>query len=167
MHTIRRARRSLLVAALPGLLATLAAVLPASAAQRSATPCAASIDRGVLPVWGRAGFTEAKPRIAHVVGRSGDIVAILFALPLSSPPAKTHGNKILWVSRRSAESSAPLHIRAQRMSGRRPVGKPVSRTVAGGPGPSIIDLPAAGCWRMALNWSGRSDSLDLRYAAHT
>ena len=47
------------------------------------------------------------------------------------------------------------------------MGKPVSRTVAGGPGPSIIDLPAAGCWRMALTWSGHSDSIDLRYAAHT
>jgi len=167
MHSIRRARRGLMLVALPGLLAALCADLPASAAQRTATPCAAGIDRGVLPVWARTGFSDAAPRVAHVVGRSGDIVAILFALPLSSPPAQTHGNKILWVSRRSAVSGSPLHIRAQRMSGGRPVGKPVSRTVAGGPGPSIIDLPAAGCWRMALNWSGRSDSLDLRYAART
>jgi len=43
--------------------------------------------------------------------------------------------------------------------------------VGGGPGPSIIDLPATGCWRFTLTWStfglssGPSfrDTLDLRY----
>jgi hypothetical protein len=40
----------------------------------------------------------------------------------------------------------------------------VSRTVLGGPGPSIINLPASGCWRLTLRWSGRVDSLDLDYA---
>ena len=40
------------------------------------------------------------------------------------------------------------------------------RTVAGGPGPSIINLPASGCWRLTLRWSGRADSLDLAYAAN-
>jgi hypothetical protein len=52
------------------------------------------------------------------------------------------------------------------MHGTHPLGTPVSRTVTGGPGPSIIDLPASGCWRLMLRWSGRVDSLDLDYAAN-
>jgi hypothetical protein len=38
----------------------------------------------------------------------------------------------------------------------------LSREVAGGPGPSIVDLPA-GCWHLTLTWSGHTDALDLRY----
>jgi hypothetical protein len=56
-----------------------------------------------------------------------------------------------------------LVIRAQRMRGRRRVGVPVRREVDGGPGPSIINLPSAGCWRLSLTWSGHRDQLDLRY----
>jgi hypothetical protein len=50
------------------------------------------------------------------------------------------------------------------MVGARSVGKPVTRVVDGGPGPSIIDLPAAGCWRLDLKWAGHADTLDVRYA---
>jgi hypothetical protein len=49
------------------------------------------------------------------------------------------------------------------MNGSTLVGAPVTRKVFGGPGPSIINLPSAGCWRLTLRWSGRSDSLDLQY----
>jgi hypothetical protein len=34
-----------------------------------------------------------------------------------------------------------------------------------GTGPSIIDVPAAGCWRLTFSWSGRRDTLDLNYLA--
>lgn len=79
------------------------------------------------------------------------------------PPGKTRSNKILWVSRLPAEPQTDLRISAQRMRGRQPLGRPVARTVTGGPGPSIVDLPAAGCWRLTLRWSGQRDSLDLPY----
>jgi len=36
---------------------------------------------------------------------------------------------------------------------------------SGGPGPSIVDVPAPGCWRLTLSWSARRDSLDLQYRA--
>jgi hypothetical protein len=49
------------------------------------------------------------------------------------------------------------------MDGARIVGPPVRRIVPGGPGPSLVDLPSPGCWRLTLTWSGRRDSLDLRY----
>ena len=99
----------------------------------------------------------------HVIGRSASIAGILWGLPLTSPPAPDHSNKILWVSRRRVSAGSELRIRAQRMKGRRAVGRVVHRQVAGGPGPSIIDLPQAGCWRLTLRWSGRQDRLDVRY----
>jgi hypothetical protein len=111
----------------------------------------------------RDGFSEARPRVPHVLGRSGRIAAIVFGYPLRSPPAPGRNNKILWVSRSQADAPASLWIRAQRMDGARRVGTPVSRIVRGGPGPSLVDLPEAGCWRLTLTWSGRTDTLDLAY----
>jgi hypothetical protein len=43
------------------------------------------------------------------------------------------------------------------------VGAPVRRIIKTGPGPSYVDAPSAGCWRLTLTWSGRSDTLDLAY----
>jgi hypothetical protein len=89
-------------------------------------------------------------------------VAILFGYPLQSPPRAGRNNKILWVARKTPNASA-LRIRAQRMNGTSSVGLPVTRKISGGPGPSIMNLPSSGCWRLTLRWSGRIDSLDLRY----
>ena len=100
-----------------------------------------------------------------MLGRSGEIAALVFGYPLRSPPQKDRGNKILWVSRRAVKPLSDLRIHAQRMDGRRRVGRPVTRVVVGGPGPSGIDLPAPGCWRLTLRWSGRTDELDLRYVS--
>jgi hypothetical protein len=152
--------------ALLAALGTLAALPAATADASSAAPalCSPSVDNGVLPTWARGGFSDAKPRIAHITGRAGSIMAIFFAQPLEAPPSKTHNNKILWVPRTDINTSTNLRIGAQRMLGTHRVGQPVSRVVPGGPGPSIIDLPAAGCWRLALHWAGHSDTLDVRYA---
>jgi hypothetical protein len=49
------------------------------------------------------------------------------------------------------------------MRGTRAIGRPVTRVVPGGPGPSIIDLPAAGCWRVDASWGRHRDQLDLNY----
>jgi hypothetical protein len=99
----------------------------------------------------------------YELGRNGRIAALVFGYPLWSPPEKDRANKILWVERHAVQRPTALWIRAQRMSGTRAVGRAVTRVVAHGPGPSIINLPAAGCWRLSLTWSGRSDTLDLRY----
>ena len=142
---------------------TVAAGAASRAAGSSTTrPCTSAVDTGVLPQWARGGFSEPRPRIAHVLGRSGRIVAILFARPLHSPSIPGRNNKILWVAREATGTA--LRIVARRMKGVRPIGTAVTRRVAGGPGPSIIDMPTAGCWRFKLAWSGRTDSLDLVYA---
>ena len=131
----------------------------------AAVACAAQVDRGVLPVWARTGFTDAEPKIPHVVGGSGEIAAILFGDPLSSPPSTDHANKILWVPRQGSASAPVLAISAQRMDGATPVGAPVERQVDGGPGPSLVDLPDPGCWRLTLSWGDRTDTLDLEYVS--
>jgi hypothetical protein len=128
--------------------------------------CASQVRTGVLPQWARGGFSDPKPQMPYELGRGGNIAALVWGFPLLSPPPRTHNNKILWVSRVSTQPGSNLRIAAQRMQGTHPVGAPVSRTVAGGPGPSIINLPASGCWRLTLRWSGRVDSLDLAYAAN-
>jgi hypothetical protein len=84
---------------------------------------------------------------------------------LSHRPLAVHqvagiNNKILWVARVGAVDG-PLHIRA-RLEG---TGQTVTETVAGAPGPSVIDLPSAGCWSFDLTWGDHHDHLALGYAA--
>jgi hypothetical protein len=88
---------------------------------------------------------------------------ILFGDPLLSPPSATRANKILWVERPPFVSAPTLAISAQRMDGAASIGAAIERHVEGGPGPSIIDLPDPGCWRLTLNWAGNTDVLDLEY----
>ena len=149
----------LLTIAVAGL-ALSALATPARPA--AVAPCRAAVDRGVIPPWARTGFSDPRPRMPHVLGRKGEIVALLFAYPLRAPRPTDHNNKILWVARRLFAPTR-LAISAQRMVGGRPVGKPVARSVMGGPGPSIIDMPTPGCWRFTLRWAHRADTLDLVY----
>ena len=121
--------------------------------------CVNPVPSRLLPEWARSGFSDPRPRIPYVLGDHGDIAAILFAQPLTSPPSADHNNKILWVSRVAGGSS--LHITATLPDG----SASVTRVVDGGPGPSIIDLPRAGCWHLALDWGAGTDSLDLAYVA--
>lgn len=127
--------------------------------------CVRVVPDAVLPPWARDGFSQPRPRMPYVTSSSGSIVAILFGRPLSAPPAADHANKILWVTRpqRSADpgpsGSPDLRIDA-RLAGTSDV---VRRTVPGGPGPSIIDLPEPGCWQLTLHWSGHTDQVSLAY----
>ncbi|MFD6265518.1 hypothetical protein ACFXA2_13790 [Micromonospora chalcea] len=129
----------------------------------SATGCVFRVETGRLPDWADAGFT-GDTRVRHVFGTGGEIVAILFAYPLVHDRGDGANNKILWVARPEPGRSepaprTPLVITATRDG----TGAPVVREVDGGPGPSIVDLPAAGCWRLRLDWSGRTDTMDLVY----
>ena len=125
----------------------------------SGAPC--EVTTGVLPTWAQGGFHPPTQSMPYVLGTSGDIVAILFGQPLRSPPAPDRNNKILWVSRvplRYAGNDA-LKIQA-RLNGS---DLATTRSVNGGPGPSIIDLPAAGCWSLTLSWAGHQDRMSIPY----
>ena len=156
-----------LLVAVAGTVAVAALATGTSAPVLVAAParCHADVSRAVLPIWARAGFSDPKPHLPHVLGRNGRIVAIVFGYPLRLSPAPGRNNKILWVPRTLAKAPSALWIRAQRMTGGDAVGAPVRRVVSGGPGPSLVDLPGRGCWRLTLSWSGRTDSLDLAYGS--
>jgi hypothetical protein len=126
--------------------------------------CSARVNHSVVPAWARAGFSSPNPRVPYVLGRSARIVAILFGYPLRSPLAPHRSNKILWVARTPATTQTALWIHAQRTAGAKPVGAPIEHVVRDGPGPSYVNVPQPGCWRLTLSWAGRTDSLDLAYS---
>jgi hypothetical protein len=136
-----------------------------AASNVAASVCQPHVVDGVIPSWAQAGFRPPDRRMPYEIGAHGRIAALLWAYPLLAPPPTTHNNKILWVSDVST-SGAPLVISAQRMIGSDPIGHLARRTVVGGPGPSIINLPVAGCWRLELRWSGHGDTLDLEYLSN-
>lgn len=121
-----------------------------------ALSCVAAQETSSLPGWARAGFTPPDQPVAHVSGRRGDIVGVVFGDPLHAPPLADRGNKILWVAR---TWGAPLKIHAT-LNGS---SLAVDREVAGGPGPSLIDMPKAGCWTFTLSWPGHQDELAVPY----
>jgi hypothetical protein len=153
----------LLVAACTGSSRPSAGVSGGAVASAASDGCGGQLPVSPLPVWARAGFNPPDQAMPHVMGEAGNIVAIMWATrdALHSPPLPDVGNKILWVSRIPFVAPEPLVIRATLAGSTRTA----TVSVAGGPGPSTIDLPAPGCWTLHLSWSGHSDELRLRWVA--
>ena len=121
------------------------------------SPCDGAVVTSALPPWARAGFSPNAYGKPHVTGASGDIIGVLFTDPLRSPPASGRNNRILWVAKNPG--SGPLLIRAHLERS----DQVATRTVAGGPGLSIIDMPTPGCWQLTLTWSAHTDTTALPY----
>ena len=157
-------RRRVLVAGatLAMVVAVVAVAESGPQAPSAGGGCRSTVSTGVLPSWARAGFFGPQPpRVPHVLGTHGRIVAILFGGELHAPPSPDLRNKILWVSPTGGEE--PLRIDATHAGD----GAHAHRRIAQGPGPSYLDLPGPGCWHLGLSWgvAGRQkDSLDLTYA---
>jgi hypothetical protein len=157
-------RLSLLTVRLaPAVILVLAGCTPATptAQPTSLAPlpaaCGSTVVTGPLPEWARAGFSD-DARMPHVMSHRGEIVAAIFGHPLAVVRPSGSNNKILWVPK-TPPPTGDLQIEAKLD------GSYVSatRTVPGGPGPSIIDLPQPGCWRLTLTWPEHSDTIDLVY----
>lgn len=130
-------------------------------------PCASQLHDGPLPIWARAGFHPANMPMPYVLGAHKDIIAILWGWPdpLSAPPRPNVANKVLWVSRLSVNIPSNLYISARRVIEGQVEGAPTGAVVQGGPGPSLVNMPTAGCWQLSLRWSGHRDLVDLAYMA--
>jgi hypothetical protein len=165
-----RARRGRLTRAAVGAVGAvaLAAAVPVLAAHvgggstgpvvAQASPCRSTVVTGVLPVWARGGFSDPKPVMPYVASASGEIVAILWQ-PLTGPPASPGGDKVLWVWRTPADTTA---VRAfARLDGTGPALREFATDVTG---PSGVSLPSAGCWRITITWPTGSDTIDLQAA---
>jgi hypothetical protein len=119
--------------------------------------CTYALTSGDLPTWARAGFTSPSSQ-KFVTSASGDMVAVLFGYPMQEPRnEKTDGrNKILWVAR--DPTIGPMTVDAQLVGS--------TDHVNLGPvpiGPSYVDVPRAGCWRLTLHLPRGDDTVDIRY----
>jgi hypothetical protein len=130
---------------------------PSGQPARLPSDATCTVTTGPLPDWARAGFSPPKAPWPYVLGANDTIVGILFSHPLRSSARPDRANKILWVSHIGGQG--PLMIKA-RLSGSTRV---ASRRVD--VGPSIIDMPAAGCWIFTLSWSGHEDQVAVPYRA--
>ena len=111
------------------------------------------------PILARGGFHPATQPMLYVMGDRGTSSRFCGPTRCTRRRSLTVENKILWVSRVVAMLPDPLRIQAT-LHG---TGRTATREVTGGPGPSIINLPTAGCWSFNLSWAGYQDHLELRY----
>lgn len=114
-----------------------------------------SLETGTPPVWARAGFSGGGyPPFAR--SRSGNVIALVFGNPLSAPPAADHNNKILWVVRGGSAGGIAVTARLEDSSRVTTLHVPA--------GPSVVNMPTAGCWQLELRIGSRQDSIDLRWS---
>lgn len=125
--------------------------------------CDAAVRNGPLPGWARTGFRPPGQTVRYVLGERHTIVGVVFGYPLVAGERQDgKGNKILWVGRTDdGEATTDLEITA-RLNG---TSVEVTRSVSGGPGPSLIDLPEPGCWTLDLAWGAGHDRLAVPYSA--
>lgn len=126
----------------------------------AADSCGTTVGTDALPGWARTGFSGDGSGVPHVLGRDGGILAVLFNYPPVASADPNVANKILWVSRLPQQPMRPLRIQAT-LTGTK---SSVYREIPGGPGPSSVNLPTPGCWRLALSWSGHTDVMTLKFS---
>jgi hypothetical protein len=116
---------------------------------------------GGLPAWTAS---AQAPSLPFVVSHEGNLVGVVFGYPLTSPPRQTGpDNKILWIVREPrAGSDLALTLRPQDGGDAVTVSEPPDSS----PGeiyPSIVDVPAPGCWQVVAEWNGHRATLELSY----
>ena len=119
---------------------------------------------GAAPRWAA---TANPPRIPYALAARGQAAGFLFGNPLRAGNSINPGNKILWVVA-SPRDGKQLRLTGHPLGATAPV---VSSTWPANsePGeiyPSIINVPAPGCWQFSLSWNGYTDTVDLRYVRH-
>ncbi|MDQ2848170.1 MAG: hypothetical protein M3Y77_17875 [Actinomycetota bacterium] len=112
------------------------------------------------PEWAQAGFNGGG-FAPFTYSTSGNLIAYVFAPPLLAPPSPDRNNKILWVAK-TAPRDASRFIIVGHLEGS---DRTVTVDVGASPGPSIVNMPAPGCWHLDLSWGGFKDSIDLRWSA--
>ncbi|MBX6723791.1 MAG: hypothetical protein IRY92_11255, partial [Dactylosporangium sp.] len=118
---------------------------------------------GALPPWTDSAGPPAD--LPYVVSHEGNLVGVLFGHPLHAPPQSAdYNNKILWIVREPRNGS-DLRLTLRPATGDGPP-VTVSRPADSSPGeiyPSIVDVPAAGCWTVVAEWDGHRATLELAH----
>jgi len=136
---------------------------PAPAPSTIAGGCGStSILLGSLPDWATSAGVPGPSRF--VMAHEGNLLGVLFGERLVAPPI-TNGpsNKILWISREPRDgSSLTLSLRTVTADSLVTLTQPANSS----PGeiyPSIVDVPAPGCWGVVAEWAGHRATLELSY----
>ena len=133
-----------------------------SETSRSGKPCGEESPQN-LPGWANdyQGFAGRK-----FVSSQGNVVAVVFTPPLTVSRAdQATTNKILWVMR-TPRNGDQLRIDATLPGSSRRFS--TTQPPDSGPGniyPTMVNVPAPGCWHMSLSWNGNTDTVDLFYRA--
>jgi hypothetical protein len=117
------------------------------------------------PRWTAPAWSDSSPglRVPFALASGDAAAAFMFAGSLRAGHPSNPVNKILLVVR-DPRNGSPLAIVARSRSRTMRLRFPDDAS----PGeiyPSIIDLPAPGCWRLTLRWSSHRASIDLRVRA--
>jgi hypothetical protein len=116
---------------------------------------------GGLPGWTESAGAPGGPAVPS---HQGNLVGIVFGYPLLAPPvAQGRQNKVLWIVREPRNGS-DLVLTLRPVAGGAPV--TVRETPNSSPGeiyPSIVDVPAPGCWQVVAEWDGHRATLELSY----
>jgi hypothetical protein len=115
------------------------------------------------PLWAQGGWTHTNGTtpwpVPWAFGTEHTTVAYLFATQLvagTSPRVDGSQNKVLWEAKDSA-SGGNVVVEGHRLGESLPV-----VTIPGGP--SITDVPTAGCWTFRLSWNSnglRNSTINL------
>jgi hypothetical protein len=116
---------------------------------------------GPLPGWTGSAHP---PDLPSVMSHEGNLVGVVFGYPLLSPASATgRQNKILWIAR-EPRGGSELKLTLRPEAGGDAV--QTSEPSGASPGeiyPSIVDVPAAGCWSVVAEWNGHRATLELSY----
>jgi hypothetical protein len=110
------------------------------------------------PIWAQGGWTNPKAQpwgVPWALGTDGTTVAYVFATQLvAGPSPRVNGtnNKVLWEAK-DYPSGGGVMVEGHPLGLSQPV-----VTIAGGP--SITDVPTAGCWTFRLSWSANGRQSD-------
>jgi hypothetical protein len=134
---------------------------PPAGAQVLAGGCGKTdvLTRAAPPPWALAGF-RGDIAVPWALSESGKSVAYLFARQLVAGGVRGDGsaNKILWVIK---DVGIP-HISAHLAGATAPTIDIGGQGTNGNQLPTIVDLPAPGCWSFDLSWSAISDHISLQ-----
>lgn len=126
---------------------------------------ATQVYKGGEPAWlNQAGANNNPSFLPYAITTPANAAGFLFAYPLRAGNVSDPNNKILWVVGVPRDGS-PLHIAGHPLSASRPT-VDYSFPDNASPGeiyPSIVDVPAAGCWHFDLSWGPNETSVDLVY----
>jgi hypothetical protein len=140
--------------------ASVATTLTPTAPMTAGEGCGATpVQDPPKPAWAPTG-----PDTRWVVDDQGTIAGFLFADPLRAGHPGDPANKVLWIVN-GVRDGSPLEIDLHPVGASSP-SVTDSFPADSSPGeiyPSIVEVPAPGCWRATLRWNGRTAQLDLRF----